>query len=488
MTDTEMISQLNLGMEQLKSGKNKEAEEIFLKILKINPNDNNSLHLLGYLNAERGDVDEGILLINKSLSIFPNFPEALINLGNAYLRIKKYANAINSFQKALSLKKLPAIWTALGNVYLTKVQDEINATGGYSSGDIDNAKMYYEMSISSNLNDPTAYNNLGIIAIKKGKRDEAKHYFMQAINLNKNFVDANCNLNSLMLEMVPSWHIGMMNDSGRNDALLRAIKDVVNKGDFIFEVGSGSGILSMMSIEQGADRVISCESSSEIASVAEKVIKKNGFEKKIKIINKNSNNINVGTDLPGRADVIISEILSAEFVGEEVLSSLYDVKRRLLKENGKMIPESGSIMISLLGENDIIKENLYVDEVHGFDLSDFNSVINRKHGIKYRPSDINLISDPIEVFHFNFYDEEIFLKKTIDLDIKINNSSKCYGVITWNKLNLSQNITYENHPKKLESHWVNPVYLFEKPIEVKKDQKVAISCSIEKDRTWYNLR
>ena len=46
MTDTEMISQLNLGMEQLKSGKNKEAEEIFLKILKINPNDNNALHLL----------------------------------------------------------------------------------------------------------------------------------------------------------------------------------------------------------------------------------------------------------------------------------------------------------------------------------------------------------------------------------------------------------------------------------------------------------
>jgi len=288
--------------------------------------------------------------------------------------------------------------------------------------------------------------------------------------------------------MVPSWHIGMMNDSGRNDALLKAIQDVVNKDDFVFEVGSGSGILSMMSIEQGADRVISCESSSEIASVAEKVIKKNGFEKKIKIINKNSNDINVGTDLPGRADVIISEILSAEFVGEKVLSSLYDVKRRLLKENGKMIPESGSIMISLLGENNIIKENLYVDEVHGFDLSDFNSVINRKHGIKYPPSDINLISDPIEVFHFNFYDEEIFLKKTIELNIKINNSSKCYGVITWNKLNLSQNITYENHPKKLESHWVNPVYLFENPIEVKKDQKVVISCSIEGDRTWYNLR
>ena len=59
-----------------------------------------------------------------------------------------------------------------------------------------------------------------------------------------------------------------------------------------------------------------------------------------------------------------------------------------------MIPESGGIMIALVGESDFIKENLYVDNVCGFDLSDFNSIINRKHGIKNRHDDINIISDP----------------------------------------------------------------------------------------------
>ena len=475
MIENEKIKSLKLGIQYIKFGEIKKAEEIFLSLLEDNPNDNNALHLLGYINITKGEIDEGIILIKKSLSLIPNFPEALINLGNAYIQKKQYNEAIKAFQKAISIKEVPGFWTALGNAHFAK-------------GDSLNAKISYEKSISLNSNDPIAYNNIGIILKKQGNRDEAKNYFLQSLKFDKNSVDANINLNSVMKEMVPNWHIAMMNDTGRNDALFRAIKDVVQKGDFVFEVGSGSGLLSMMSISQGAGKVVSCETSSEIASTAAKILNKNGYEKQITIINKHSRDIAIGKDLPGKADIIISEILSSEFVGENILSSLYDVKRRLLKVDGKMIPESGGIMIALVGESDFIKENLYVDNVYGFDLSDFNSIINRKHGIKNRHDDINIISDPVEVFHFDFYSEELSIKKLIDLEIEANQSNKCYGVITWNKINLSENITYENDPSKIDSHWTTPLYLFKNPIKVEKGKKIIISCSIEKDRTWYDLK
>ena len=475
MIENEKIKSLKLGVKYLKSGESKKAEEIFLEILEENPNDNNALHLLGYLNFQRGDVDEGILLIKKSLSIFPNFPEALINLGNAYIQKKQYNEAINSFQKAISLKEVPGFWTLLGNAY-------------FANNDSVNAEISYEKSISLNSNDPITFNNLGVINNLQGNKKEAKNYYLQALKFNKNYVDANVNLDQLNKELVPAWHIAMMNDAGRNDALFRAIKDVVQKGDFVFEVGSGSGLLSMMSISQGAGKVVSCESSSEIAATAAKVLSKNGYEKQITIINKHSRDITIEKDLPGKADIIISEILSSEFVGENILSSLYDVKRRLLKVDGKMIPESGGIMIALVGESDLIKEHFYVDNVCGFDLSDFNSVMSKKHGLKARPGEVEIISDPIEVFHFDFYSEEISTNKTIDLVIEANQSNKCYGVITWNKINLSKNVTYENNPSKIESHWLTPVYLFKNPIEVEKGKKIIISCSIEKDKTWYDLK
>ena len=471
----ERVFNLNSSVENLKYGKIKEAEEFLFKVLDEYPDDHNALHLLGHSNVMKGEVDEGIRLIEKSVSVVPNFPEALVNLGNAYILKKKYSEAISSFQKAISLKELPGFWTCLGNAY-------------FANNDIANAEISYQRSVSLGSNSSKAFNNLGVISNKKGNFEEAKGYFLQAINVDKNSVEALCNLDSTIKRMVPNWHIPMMNDSGRNEALLAAIKDTVKENDFVFEVGSGAGLLSMMSVAQGAGTVISCESSDVIADQANNIIKKNGYEKKIKIINKNSRDINVGVDLPKKADIIISEILSSEFVGENVLSSLFDARRRLLKDGGKMIPESGGVQIALLGESDFIKKFLFIDDICGFDFSDFNSVINRKHGIVPRIGDIKIISDSFEPFHFNFYSEEVSLKKSIDLDIEVNETSRCYGVVTWIKMNLTKKIVYENNPIKMESHWSTPVYLFKEPVDLKKGQKMTITCSIKNDRTWYDLK
>tara|TARA_B100000029_G_scaffold414062_1_gene417364 strand:+ start:1096 stop:2526 length:1431 start_codon:yes stop_codon:yes gene_type:complete len=475
MNDNNKISDLNLGVKYFQSGKINEAEEIFLNIIKKSPDHKDALHLLGALNIRKGNIHEGIKLIKKSLSLYPDFPVALTNLGYAYMQIKEYDEAIISFKKAIALKEIHQSWNSLGDAY-------------YKTGDITNSKEAFEKSISLNSNNPLAYYNLGIILKKQGNLRESKNNLLKAIKHKENYVDANFHLDSLMSEIVPNWHIEMMNDNIRNEAFSKAIKEVVDEGDFVFEIGTGSGLLSMMAINQGANKVISCESSSDIASIAQEIINKNGYVDKIKIIEKNSLNIDVGNDIPQKADIVIAEILSSEFVGEGVLPSLYDAKRRLLKEDGKMIPESGAIMIALLGESNFIKERFFVNDIFGYDLSNFNSIISRKHGIHSRPGDVNIISDPSESFCFNFYSEEIFTEKSIDINLEVNKNDKCYGIITWNKLNLSKNVVYENNPTMIKSHWMNIVYLFKKPVEVKKGQDIIITGSLIKDRTWFSLK
>jgi len=145
-------------------------------------------------------------------------------------------------------------------------------------------------------------------------------------------------------------------------------------------------------------------------------------------------------------------------------------------------------MVALLGESNFIKERFFVNDIFGYDLSNFNSIISRKHGIHSRPGDVNIISNPSESFCFNFYSEEIFTEKSIDINLEVNKTDKCYGIITWNKLNLSKNVVYENNPTMIKSHWMNIVYLFKKPVEVKKGQDIIITGSLIKDRTWFSLK
>ena len=90
----------------------------------------------------------------------------------------------------------------------------------------------------------------------------------------------------------------MMNDGDRNKAYFDAIKLAVNKNTFVLDIGTGSGLLSLMASSSGAKKVITCETSLSIANAAKKIIEENGLSKKIKVINKNSNQLLLGKDLP----------------------------------------------------------------------------------------------------------------------------------------------------------------------------------------------
>ena len=69
-----------------------------------------------------------------------------------------------------------------------------------------------------------------------------------------------------------------MNDHQRNNAYLQAIKRAIQNNEFVLEIGTGSGILSMMAVDAGAEKVISCETSEPIAKAAKEILFNNGFK------------------------------------------------------------------------------------------------------------------------------------------------------------------------------------------------------------------
>ena len=207
-----------------------------------------------------------------------------------------------------------------------------------------------------------------------GRVEESIDYLKQAVELNPINLKARISLDTVASSLVPSWHLSMMHDEVRNNAYSDAIKLAVGHGDFVLDIGAGSGLLSLMTAASGAEKVIACETSGTIAKTTKAIIDSNGYEEKINVLNKHSTDLIVGEDIPQRADLIISEILSSEFVGEGVRATILDANKRLLKKGGTMIPQSGTIRIALIDHSPEIFDNTSVSRVHGFDLSKFNSI------------------------------------------------------------------------------------------------------------------
>ena len=80
----------------------------------------------------------------------------------------------------------------------------------------------------------------------------------------------------------------------------------------LLEIGTGSGLLSIMAANLGAHEINTCETNSIMATTARQVIADNNLSEKINVIQKKSNNIKIGEDMNKQADVLVSEIFSSE--------------------------------------------------------------------------------------------------------------------------------------------------------------------------------
>ncbi|MBW3042742.1 tetratricopeptide repeat protein, partial [Prochlorococcus marinus] len=434
----------NLGTVLKDLGNLKEAEFCFQKAIEINPNFANAHFNLGYILQELGNITEAELSLRKALKINNDLPEAHNNLGNILKDLGKLEESEKSYRKAIKIKPSFVM----------------------------------------------AHFNLGNILKDLGKVKEAENYYRKAIELNPNFVDAKINLDLITRQKVPQWHIPMMNDNERNNAYLIAIKSAIKENDYVLEIGTGSGLLSMMSIDAGAKKVTTCEASETIAETAKKIIKKNGYSDSIEVINKKSTELNIHTDLEKKADLIISEILSSEFVGEGVQISLSDANRRLIKENGRMIPEAGEIKIALLESSPEIDKELFVQKVNGYDLSEFNNIMGSKYNVQYlgRKTKTSFLSEAKVAFSFDFYNKDIINRKEKIIEIEACKSGTTIGLITWLRLNLYKDIYFENKPIEIcTSGWVNPIYKFTQPLEITKGELIKVKATLLKDRVWYEL-
>ena len=272
---------------------------------------------------------------------------------------------------------------------------------------------------------------------------------------------------------VPRWHFSMLRDEPRNTAFDAAIRRAVTPGTHVLDIGAGSGLLSLMAARAGAGRVVACEENPAIADIATRIVATNGYAEQIRVVTGNSTELDVEADLEGRADVIVSEIVSNNLLAEGVLKTLADASSRLLAPGGQMIPAGGDVMVALGSWSAIEERDVAV--VDGFDLSGFNALAQVPRTVAVADTTLTLHSDAVALLTFDFTAapprEPHRATSTLT-----TTGGPIGGVVQWIRLQLDAETAYENRPgPAAKSHWGAQYYPFDEPLDLPAGTAVRIA-------------
>jgi type I protein arginine methyltransferase len=127
-------------------------------------------------------------------------------------------------------------------------------------------------------------------------------------------------------------HDDMLADPARVDTYFAAISKHVHEGDAVIDLGTGTGLLSCFAARSGA-KVVHAVEYGPIIEAAKDVAAENGISN-ITFHPVSSREFT----LPERVDVIVHEQLGAALFNEHVVANVVDLRDRLLKEGGLILP------------------------------------------------------------------------------------------------------------------------------------------------------
>lgn len=165
----------------------------------------------------------------------------------------------------------------------------------------------------------------------------------------------------------------MLKDEVRTKSYQQAILQSKHlfKDKVVLDVGCGTGILCMFAAQAGAKKVIGVDCSSILVQ-AKEIVKANGFEDTITLIQGKMEEVTLPVD---QVDIIISEWMGYFLLYESMLDSVLWARDKYLAPGGLLYPDKATMWISAIEDGEYKEDKIHFwDNVYGFDMSAIKSL------------------------------------------------------------------------------------------------------------------
>lgn len=248
----------------------------------------------------------------------------------------------------------------------------------------------------------------------------------------------------------------MLADQPRMDFYQAAIKRRIQPGNRVIDLGTGTGILAAFAARQGAGRVYALDHSS-ILQEARLLAAENQIEN-VEFVATHS------TEFSGiePVDVIMHEQMGDGLFDEDMVANVTDLRDRLLKPNGRIIPGAFEFFCEPVKIHDHRRVPFIWElVVHGYDYSSLDR--RRPQNPSYyqlTSCDQNLVehflSEPAPVFTFDLHTiKETALPGTLTFTRKINQAGRLDGFAVYFRARVDEDLILSSSPMdpNRAPHW-----------------------------------
>ncbi|KAH8253267.1 hypothetical protein KR032_004540 [Drosophila birchii] len=323
----------------------------------------------------------------------------------------------------------------------------------------------------------------------------------------------------------------MLHDWERNQKYFAALRKTIGemrsagREVHVLDIGTGTGILSMMALEAGADTVTACEAFLPMANCAAKILAANGAGDKVRLIRKRSTEILIGEDMPRRANLLVAELLDTELIGEGAISIYNHAHAELLTEDVLCIPARARCYAQVAQTPLAAQWNSLktLPNLDGEPLLRAPEQLKACQGeaalhdvqlSQLPPSSFRPLTDPVEIFQFDFQRKAPREKQREQLlRLQSKQPGAAEVVFYWWDIHLDDGgeillscAPYWAHPdiKELASkgmdlplanvvpwrdHWMQAIYYIPKPLQLlEAGQAFHLSCHHDEYSLWFDAR
>lgn len=448
-----------------RQGRLREARRAYEALAAREPR-NARLHLLlGVVAHQQGNVKQSARALARAVALEPDNAEHLCALGYAELLQNRLPEAEAALRRALALDpSLADLHANLGDLARAR-QDPAAAVP------------HYRAALARLSGHARAWYGLGLSLGEEGDTPGALRALAAATAhapAEKAYADA---LNAIGGLSSLAWHFDMLADAPRNAAYRRAIEAAVaarGPDAPVLEIGAGSGLLAMMAARAGARRVVACEADPRLAETARTVVAANGLAERVTIVGRHSTELEVGRDLPARAEIVIGEVFDGILLGEDALFSLADAAHRLAAPGAAWVPQRGLIHAAVV-EYPKARPRHAVGTVEGFDLSAFNRMAVRRFYAPLGPGEgWRRLTETSVLFDLDFA-APAPLAGAVEVPVRAIADGRGDAVALWFSLEFGDGPPLGNDPDEGAGHWPRGLVLLPPETAVADGQTLTLS-------------
>ena len=256
-----------------------------------------------------------------------------------------------------------------------------------------------------------------------------------------------------------SGYGGMIADRPRMEAYVRALRQAVEPGSVVIDIGTGTGIFAMLACQFGARRVYAIEPDDAI-QVAREIAAANGFADRIQFMQELSTKV----VLPEQADVIVSDLRGVLPPFQHHIGSIADARERLLAPRGKLIPQRDTLWVAVTEAPETYRRHAqpWGENPYGLSMEGARRIVtNTWSKRRIKPEQILLAPQVWATLEYNSVTEP---DVGAEIAWTVDRPGTADGLVVWFDATLAEGIQFSNAPGEPELIYGNAYFPLSQPV------------------------